>query len=63
METSGRLHEGLKQKAKEQFVITPRSFNKTLLFIPRDQYTPNFEVKLIDEKSGKEKVLQLQAAK
>ena len=49
------LDKDFYDKAKERLVIHPKGFSKTLLFVPRAQFAPVFDVTLIEEESGKEK--------
>ena len=53
------LDKDFYDKAKDHFVIGPNSFSKTLVFIPRAHFAPVFDVSLLDEETGKHKVVGL----
>ncbi|MDJ0652067.1 MAG: hypothetical protein QNJ27_03585 [Simkaniaceae bacterium] len=47
------------QKARDSFLIAPRSFSKTLIFVPKTHYSPVFDISLYDEESGKYQIINL----
>lgn len=47
------------EKAPDHFVIPPHSYFKTLIFVPKAHYSPVFEVSLLDQETGKKKVVGL----
>ncbi|NGX50555.1 MAG: hypothetical protein K1060chlam2_00401 [Chlamydiae bacterium] len=48
-------------KAKEYFVILPGAFKKTLIFVPRAEFRPIFDVTLLEEESGLYKTIGMTA--
>ncbi|MCB1109509.1 MAG: hypothetical protein KDK64_00865 [Chlamydiia bacterium] len=46
-------------KMKQQFVIAPRGYAKTLIFVPKSQMSPIFDVSLLEEDTGKYKTVGL----
>ena len=53
------LDEDFYDKVKQQFVIQPNGYNKTLIFFPKSQMAAVFEVSLLDEETGKHKSVGL----
>lgn len=46
-------------KAPDHFVIPAHSYFKTLIFVPKAHFSPVFEVSLLDQQTGKKKVIGL----
>jgi hypothetical protein len=53
------LDEDFYSKVKQHFVIQPNAYNKTLIFVPKSQMAPVFDVSLLDEETGKHKSVGL----
>lgn len=49
-------------KAKEHLVITPNSFVKTLIFVPRSHFAPVFDITLLEEETRETKKISLSVA-
>lgn len=47
------------EKCLESLAITPYSFSKTLIFVPKSQFAPVFNITLTETESGQRKVLNL----
>lgn len=54
-----RLYSDFRAKAKETMVIAPKSFGKTLLFIPKEAFSPIFSISLVDQETGEEKQVEI----
>lgn len=50
-------------KAKDTVLIAPYSYSKTLIFVPKAYFSPVFDISLLDEESGKHKVIGLSVVK
>ena len=48
-EANTQLDMDYDRKARDNFAISPHSFNKTILFIPSNCFKPTFELSLIEE--------------
>jgi hypothetical protein len=47
------------EKAPDHFVISPHSYFKTLIFVPKAHFSPVFDISLLDQETGKKKVVGL----
>lgn len=47
------------EKAPDHFVIPPHAYFKTLIFVPKAHYSPVFEISLLDQQTGKKKIVGL----
>lgn len=50
-------------KAKEHIVLLPKSFNKTILFVSQECFTPSFELTLNEERSDRPITLKITATR
>ncbi len=53
------LDKDFYHKAREHFVIGPKDFVKTLIFVPKAQFAPVFDVSLLEEETGQHKTIGL----
>ena len=58
-----RLDKDFQDKAEDHFVIAPYSYRMTLLFIPKEDFSPNFNVALVEQDTGASKVLNVTASR
>ena len=53
------LDKDFDDKAKQQFVIAPGLFAKTLIFIPKADFQPMFDITLVEEETGLHKIIKM----
>lgn len=53
------LDVDFREKAQETFVIAPKSYNKTLFFVPKKDFKPYFDLTLVEQETGIEKTVKL----
>ena len=58
---NGKLDSDYADKAKDCLVLSPRSFKKTLIFVPVERFNPGFDLTLIEQDSGEPKVVKMVA--
>ena len=58
-----RLDRDFSDKASNCFVIAPKAFKTTLLFVPKEKFSPVFDVTLVEEESKVEKRVSLTAVR
>jgi hypothetical protein len=57
------LDKDFDKKAKDSFIVAPGAFTKTLIFVPKSQYQPLFDVTLFEEETGVYKTASVSAAR
>lgn len=57
------LDKDFDQKAKNDLLIAPHSYSKTVIFVPKAHFSPIFDVSLLDEETGEYKVIGLSAVR
>ena len=58
-----QLDRDYQQKSEDNFIITPYSYRMTLLFIPKEDFSPNFQLTLVEQDTGISKVLNVTASR
>jgi len=58
-----QLNTDYEDKSKNHMLIKPQTFIKTLLFIPKDWFHPEFDLTLIEENTGSSKTIRIHAKK
>ena len=53
------LDVDFREKAQETFVIAPKSYNKTLFFVPKKDFKPYFDLTLVEQGTEIEKTVKL----
>lgn len=55
------LDRDFQEKSLQHLNIAPYSFSKTLIFVPKNQFAPVFNISLQDQETGKQKTVTLNA--
>ena len=58
-----RLDKDYQTKAAEYFVIPPHTYKETLLFVPHGDFSPNFQVSLLEQDTQVLKTLNVTASR
>ncbi len=58
-----KLDHDFAKKAKGDFTIEPYSFNKTIVFIPHEDFESKFDLTLIEQPTGVQKRIKLRATR
>lgn len=57
-----RLDADYDEKAKSSLILLPGTYHKTVLFVPKNEFSPHMRLTLIDEKTKESKSVQLRMA-
>jgi len=53
------LDQDYQKKAADNLVITPGSFHKTIVFVPKASFEPIFNIDLVEQETGEKKSVEV----